>query len=298
VGYAGLQSPQRQSVLLKAMTWVGGSLAFLSILQWYSGNGAIFWLVETRYDYHVLGPFLNRDQYAAFIELLLPAALTRAICGDRIRLACAGVSGIMFASVVVSGSRAGTVLVFLEIVAISALAIVFRLSRGRRVALVAAAVLCCAPVAGWHYIRERFQDADPFAVRRELALSTVQMIRARPAAGFGLGTWPSVYPAFAIIDPPGIRMNRAHNDWLEWAAGGGVAFAAVLLVVAVLSVRSGVRTLWGLGVPVVLVHALVDFPMHKPALACLAFFLLGAAARACGGLQTTKPDKLERLSEN
>jgi O-antigen ligase len=148
----------------------------------------------------------------------------------------------------------------------------------RKIIFVSGGMAVCSLAVGWQYVWFRFHAVDLFTFRRELALATIQMARARPLTGFGLGTWPTVYPAFALFDPPGYFMNHAHNDWLEWMADGGVPFAVGLVSVAYAAVSFVQRNVWSLGVPIALLHAAVDFPMQKPSIAALAFFLLGAAA--------------------
>jgi hypothetical protein len=143
---------------------------------------------------------------------------------------------------------------------------------------VAAILVLCAAAGGWGYLSKRLTIEEPFELRGKLLASTVEMVRSKPLTGFGLGTWPAVYPAFALVDPPGVYMNHAHNDWAEWTAEGGLpmlALAGLLAVAAALSLRT---SLWGLGVAAVLVHSLVDFPMQKPALACAVFFVLGVCS--------------------
>lgn len=267
------------------------------MIQWFTANGRIFWLFQTAYRDEVMGTFLNRDHYAVFVELVLPIALTRALLGVGPRLIYLLAAAFLYASVVGSGARAGTVLVSLEALAIIGVALLRNARAYRTVLATAAAMAVCSLAAGWQYVWFRFHAADPLAFRREMALATFQIIHARPVTGFGLGTWPAVYPAFAVFDPPGIFMNHAHNDWLEWTADGGIPVALALLTVAFAAVSLARRNWWALGVPVALLHALVDFPMQKPAIAALAFFLLGAAAasrekappNAIGG-DTTGPE--------
>ena len=103
----------------------------------------------------------------------------------------------------------------------------------------------------------------------------------RPWTGFGLGTWPFVYPAHAIIDK-GVFANHAHNDWAEWAGEGGVPMVLLLLSILVWSVRYSFRFPWGVGVVAVFVHSLVDFPLQKPSLAALLFAMLGTMAASRG----------------
>ena len=52
-------------------------------------------------------------------------------------------------------------------------------------------------------------------------------------------------------------------------------------MIAIWSVRPAADSLWGLGIPAVFAHSLVDYPLRQPALAVLLFAMLGAlAARA------------------
>jgi hypothetical protein len=52
-----------------------------------------------------------------------------------------------------------------------------------------------------------------------------------------------------------------------------------MLVVALLLARKALRSIWGLGVIVVFVHALVDYPFQqRPVLAALFFAVAGAVA--------------------
>jgi O-antigen ligase len=134
-----------------------------------------------------------------------------------------------------------------------------------------------AAVVGWQVTLEKFREPEPYRVRRELLFSSLAMIADRPWTGFGLGTWPTVYPAYARFDN-GLTANHAHNDWAEWTAEGGLPFLACLAMLAVWSVRPAVDSLWGMGVPAVFAHSLVDYPLREPALAVLLFALMGALA--------------------
>jgi TonB family protein len=267
LGFATLKDRRIRESVLSALLCCGALLSIVGITQWFTANRD-----------EVMGIFLNRDHYSVFVELILPIALTRALLGAGPGFLYALASAFIYASVVGSGSRAGTVLVTLEASVIIAVACIRNTNEYRRILAVVASMAVCTFAAGWQYVWFRFQEADPLAFRREMALATLQMIQAHPLTGFGLGTWPAAYPAFAVFDPPGIFMNHAHNDWLEWISDGGIPLAMALQVVAYASVTLARRNWWALGVPVALLHAAVDFPMQKPAIAALAFFVLGVAA--------------------
>jgi hypothetical protein len=266
--------------VLNAMLYASAAIGVVGTFQWFTSQGKVFWLAAAPYTQRVIGPFLNRDHYAAFVELMLPVALVRAVWDPRARLAHAALAGFLFASVIACGSRAGFALAALEVMVLAAAALFRMPGRWRLVGAVAACIFFFSAVVGSQYSWERLSLPDPFAFRREMLAASVRMIRARPAVGFGLGTWPSVYPAYAVFDPPGVFMNHAHNDWAEWAAEGGVLFDVPLLAVALAAAVFARRSPWGLGVAVVFLHSFVDFPLQKPALAILTFFLAGALAAA------------------
>lgn len=139
-----------------------------------------------------------------------------------------------------------------------------------------AAVVVLTAVVGWEAIWNRLQEQNPYSLRADLVKSSIDMIRDRPLMGFGLGTWPTAYPAYARFDD-GLFVNQAHNDWVQWAAEGGLPLLAMMLAIVVMSVRPAVRSLWGIGMLAVFVHCLVDYPMQqRPALAAFFFAMLGA----------------------
>ena len=95
--------------------------------------------------------------------------------------------------------------------------------------------------------------------------------------GFGLGTWPTAYPAHAYYDD-GLFANQAHNDWAQWTAEGGLPFFFLMLSIAIWSLRPAADTLWGVGIVAVFLHCTVDYPIQRPALGGFFFALLGALA--------------------
>ena len=136
----------------------------------------------------------------------------------------------MFAAVIAAVSRAGVLIVVGELIAI----LLFAWFRGlmpagklwKTVVWAAALSVVLAAVVGWQVTLQKFREPEPYRVRRELLFSSLAMMADRPWTGFGLGTWPAVYPAYARFDN-GLAANHAHNDWAEWAAEGGLPFVAL-----------------------------------------------------------------------
>lgn len=229
-----------------------------------------------------LGPFVYRNQFAAFVEPALGLAIAAAI-GDRRRpVLWVSIAAALFASVVAAGSRTGSIICLTMLIALP----VFAYFRGviparslvRVAVLGAASAFVLVAVAGWETIWNRLQEPNPYSVRAELNLSSFDMIRERPLEGFGLGTWSSAYPKYARFDN-GTFVNQAHDDWAQWAVEGGLPlFVAMLGIVAMLA-PAAVRSLWGIGLMAVFVHAAVDYPFEqRPALAAYLFALMGVLA--------------------
>jgi len=263
---------------LEAVLYFGFALCVVSTVQMFTSGGKIFWVFPSGYTDFVLGPFVYHNQYSAFIEIILPIALFRAISRPRHAFRYWLLVSVMVASVVAGASRAGSVLVIAEIAVVMLLALGQGLDR-RTVAWgaaqFAALALLFTAVVGWDFLWQRFQQADPYAFRREMLLSSIEMIGEKPAAGFGLGTWNTVYPAHALFDD-GTFANQAHNDWAQWAVEGGLPLAVVMLLFAAMLLRPAARSLWGVGLISVLVHCLVDYPMQqRPPLAGFFFAMAG-----------------------
>ncbi len=251
----------------------GFIVAVESLFQFFLGNGKIFWLFTPGEPASGLGPFLNRDHFASFAALALPAAAWEML-RHRNRWVFAIATATLYAAVIAGASRAGSALLTLEVILLH-----FLLGFSRRVvsATVALMVLFVL-VVGWGTLYDQIRAPDPFFGRRELARSTLRMIQANPWKGTGLGTWTLVYPAYASKDF-GLFVNAAHNDWLQGAADGGIPFAGMFLTLFAGSVVVARRVPWALGVPMVFLHSVVDFPMQGHFLPATVFLVLGVATR-------------------
>jgi hypothetical protein len=280
-GLVLFQDPRVHRWFRSAMLWFGFLVAVVATLQTFTGEGKVFWIFQAEYTEGVMGPILSRNHYAAFIEVVLPLAIYASMSGKRKSLLYSVMAAAMYASVIVSASRAGFVLSSAEIVVVTALLWLQGRTSGRAVgiSLVRVVLLLAVftAVVGWGKVWERLQTPDPFATRREFDISSMRMIAARPWSGFGLGTWPVVYPAYAIIDT-GLFANRAHCDWLEWTADGGLPFGIAMATLFLWCLRPAFGSVWGIGVVAVFLHATVDYPFSRPVLAAWTVVMIALLA--------------------
>jgi O-antigen polymerase len=273
------RTPERNR-LLRSVLWFGSIVALLTVVQYFTSEGKVFWLFRTDQE-RVLGPFLYKNQCAAFLELVFPLAVYQSLVDRNQRLAYISMAAAMFAAMMAAVSRAGLLILVVELITILLLAWyrgLIAAERLRKTALWMAVLgIALAAVVGGEATLKKFREPEPYRVRRELLFSSLAMIADRPWTGFGLGAWPAVYPAYARFDN-GLAANHAHNDWAEWAAEGGLPFLALLAMFAAWSIRPALDSLWGIGVPAVFAHSLVDYPLREPVIAMLLFLMSGALA--------------------
>ena len=108
-------------------------------------------------------------------------------------------------------------------------------------------------------------SAAAVSVQGRLAIwrNTLVMIREHPLTGVGLGAHPAFYPAYhrrAVVDPlfsSRLRLDFAHDDYLQLTAELGLVGAALLALLAVAAVRllREARTRAGTGEEAVLAAA-------------------------------------------
>jgi O-antigen ligase len=123
-------------------------------------------------------------------------------------------------------------------------------------------------------------------MRINLWNASERMIRDAPFLGLGLGTFQSAYPLYSQNFYPYV-MDKAHNDFLELAAGWGlpatIAWLGALAWLAAICMRGiFVRqrdryfALTALGATVLVgVHSLFDFSLQIPAVSLLYAAVLG-----------------------
>ncbi len=126
-------------------------------------------------------------------------------------------------------------------------------------------------------------------LRLNLSRDTIAMAADRPIWGWGVGSYRLIFPKYQgdyFRDDQGkinARVHHAHNDWAEMWAEIGLLGLLVLLVPVAIRLRNiwrsrSVLFRWGGGaVLIIMAYALVDFPLHNPAVLFLWVTLLCTA---------------------
>ena len=296
----------------RTLLWFLMSLSFFvsvfGILQSLTFNGKLYWVREMRYGGYPFGPYVNRNHFAGFAEILSPVALVPLVLGKvrRERLFLVSLFALVpIVALMLSASRGGIVSFAVELVILFALLLVRRI-RSQYMLAGGVLVLCAILAVSWlgiGQIVERFTNRQSLEVtvgkRASMRLDTWHIFLDHPYLGTGLGTLQMVFPPYETLYDAKV-VNHSHNDYLEALAETGIPgalccawFLAVLFVESIRGLKELGRSfgaalnLSGLvGCCGLLVHSLVDFNLHIPANALLFFV---SAHLATARLQPAEP---------
>jgi O-antigen ligase len=287
----------------RGFVWFGMGFGFLvslfAILQHLTSNGKLYWFREIRSGGLPFGPYVNRNHFAGFAELVLPLALVPLVLGRvrRERWPVVGLFAVLpIGALFLSASRGGIVSFGAEL---GVLALVLILWRTKRKQLLAggAVLLVAVLLVSWlgvGQILQRLSSVQLLEVtagkRASMRGDTWRIFLDHPILGTGLGTLQTVFPRYETLYD-GKIVNHTHNDYLEALAETGIAgglccawFIGALLTESLKRLRLlgnsfvGALQLSGLvACSGFLVHSFVDFNLHIPANALL-FFLMAHLA--------------------
>lgn len=276
---------------------LGFFVSVLGILQHFTFNGKMYWFRELRYGGVPFGPFVNRNHFAGFVELVAPLGLAilflRAERRDQLPLV-AVLTLPAIGALFLSASRGGIVSFLLEVGLVMVMAFLRRHGTNQLVAA-AVVVLLAGGLVSWLGVGaalDRFSAYQKLEVtearRAEMSRDTWRIFLDHPFMGTGLGTLQDVFPRYESLYD-GSLVQHSHDDYLEGLAEtgliGGVCGAAFLIILfrdswrRFLRARQTADLAYHIGAFSaccgLLAHSFVDFNLHIPSNALL--FLLQAA---------------------
>ena len=287
----------------RGFVWFGMGFGFLvsifAILQHLTSNGKLYWFREIRSGGLPFGPYVNRNHFAGFAELVLPLALIPLVLGRvrRERWPVVGLFAVLpIGALFLSASRGGIVSFGAEL-GVLALVMILRRTMAKQWFAGVAVLLVAMLLVSWlgvAQILQRLSSVQLLEVtagkRSSMRRDTWQIFLHHPVTGTGLGTLQIVYPRYESLYD-GKIVNHSHNDYLEALAETGILggfccawFLGVLFSESLKRLRqlnnsfAGTLQLSGLvACSGFLVHSLVDFNLHIPSNALL-FFLMAHLA--------------------
>jgi len=300
-GQTLLRGAQARSLALIFSVY-GAALAGFALIYGISSNGKLYWFYTASHGGWIYGPYVNHNHYAGLMEMLVPipliVSLTR-LAPPRIRAVAAAATAVMVGTIFLSGSRGGMLAIVAELIILAALLV--KQKRSLRTAIGIGVFL--AIVAGllvWiggGELSKRIATASPghselsSDIRTYINRDGLRMFLKKPVLGWGLGTFPIVYPEFRTFYT-NFFVNEAHNDYLQLLVEMGLlGFATMVWFVVTIYTKafkkikhwpteiSGAVTLaCALGLSGILIHSAVDFNLQIPANAALFYVLCTIAA--------------------
>lgn len=317
-----LRSPRATGLLWGACALNGFVLAAVGACFHFAGAERMLGSIDVPERTYFFATFFYKNHWASYGALTAAAALTLAVrawpaalAGDphaRGRAALFGAAGLLTAvTLPLPGSRAGALLA-MGLAGGFLLCLVLGWWRQRathrtpKLAL-AGAVLAAAGILGygaWAYAPratvdvartrqqlERHIDGEAIDVRTQLSKDTWAMSVQRPWFGWGPGSFEVVFPRFQgayLRGPDGrprVRVEFAHNDWLQLLAETGRLGSLIFLIPLAVTAwrgwrRAGPAGRAGLGgCGLIALHGWIDFPLHAPAVLALWVVMLATARR-------------------
>jgi len=285
-GQALIKGSQARTLAL-VFSLYGAALAGFALLQGISSN---------------YGPYVNHNHYAGLMEMLVPIPLVLSLthlAPARTRAVAAAAAAVMAGTIFLSGSRGGMLAILAELIILSVL--VVKQKRSLRTAIgVGLFLVIVAGLLTWVGGAELSKRIATVAsshseisgnVRTNINRDGFKMFLKKPVLGWGLGTFPVVYPQFRTFYT-NFFVNEAHNDYLQLLVEMGLLgfgtmlwFLVTVYSWALKKIKNWTAEISGavalasvLGLSGILVHSAVDFNLQIPANAALFYVLCTIAA--------------------
>jgi O-antigen ligase len=300
-----LRHASQAKSLATVVTIYGSAVAFFALVQGVASNGKIYWMREAELGGWIYGPYINHNHYAGLMEMLVPVplvfCLTRYAYGTR-KILAALAAALMASTVFLSGSRGGMLALMMELMVLFTL--IRAQQRKLKVALsVGVFLVLVFGLLAWiggGELANRLASVHTEAraelsggTRLTIARDGLGMFLQKPIVGWGLGTFPVIYPHFRSFYT-NFFVNEAHDDYIQLLAEmGALGLGAMVWFVVVLYRHSwkklgdwnanmnGAASLAALiGCTGILVHSFLDFNLQVPANAVL-FYTLATIAVSC-----------------
>lgn len=307
-------TPQRLRTLANFLIIFGLALAVFALVQHFTWEGKLYWVRSaTSAGAGTGGPFVNRNHFAGYMEMLIPIpvalALSRATRGET-RVFYGFAAAIMSIAEAASLSRGGMVSLAAGLLFLAAITAwrsrekshperksSFSLRPAFLIVVMLVAIAAGVVWVGADFDILRRITHDPLTTsmatdRRGVWGDTLTIIGAHPILGIGLGAFETIYPIYGRGDGTFV-IQFAHNDYLQVLSDGGIVGGAIALWFIIVIARAVMQVTrsadpflraLGLGsaagVFALLVHSLFDFNLQIPSNALLFLLLAAIVSRA------------------
>jgi len=247
-----VQLLSHKKLLLKTVKVVAGlatAIAFIAILQKFTSPDLIYWFRSAPENASPVGPWVYRNHYAGFMEMLFPLVLAlffyyrpnftrqQTFRSKAVSILSSPSSNIHFflgfsvililASIFIGLSRGGIIAANFALFFFLILLANKSTNSGKLLPLsIFGCVLLAVTWFGWDPILARFNASTTETgiitdTRLPLWLNCTPLIKDFLLSGSGFGTFIHVFPQYNTL-PTLIIFDHAHNDYIELITDGGL----------------------------------------------------------------------------
>ncbi len=255
----------RLQTLMQFLTIFGLVLATFSLIQYFTWNEKFYWWRAVETKTFSFGPFVNRNHFAGYMELLLPWPVALMLTRRR---SAAEKSFYLFITAwiaivaIFSLSRGGmmsifTQLVFLAIfrprqfdeaeITVASSRMRFFLQRGAAAAIMLVVIFGGLTWLGAERVVDRVAigfeneqvpatsqsssslDQSSYGGRNELWRDSLEIFRAYPLTGAGLGSFETALPIYNQSRNSGMIASQTHNDYLQMLTDAGLVGGLLMI---------------------------------------------------------------------
>lgn len=310
---------ERAGFLSNAIIVIGALYAVYAFILASTGytQFELFYGMPATATRDVAGPFVNHNNYATYAGLIalcagvrlvaagwgsvvasrglrtLVLTLTHYLFGRGVFFLAAAI--LALSTVIATGSRAGNFAALSGMATLLLLSMVLGVHQARAGWVTGVALAIFAGVAvlfaiSGDYLGSRLNDIAASGLHDDTRLllwnAALRMIRDAPLLGLGLGTYQTAYPLYSDEIMP-FMMDKAHNDYLELAAGWGLPavlmwWSALVWLVGIcvhgtyIRRRNRLYPMLAVGATVLVgVHSIFDFSLQMPAISLTYAAILG-----------------------
>ncbi len=300
---------ERLQTLMQFLTIFGLVLATFSLIQYFTANEKLYWWRAIESGTSSFGPFVNRNHFAGYMELLLPWPV--ALMLTRQRSAAEKTFYLLITAwiaivTVFSLSRGGMMSIFAQLVFLAVFRprqfdvsevtvahsrMTFFLQRAAAAAIVLVIIFGGLTWLGAERVidrvavgfeNEQIPAASQSALgqsfyggRNELWRDSLEIFRANPLTGAGLGSFETALPIYNQSRNLGMIASQTHNDYLQVLTDTGLIGGLLVIWFLLATGRAVLKGLevreplmshaaYGCGAALfgLLVHSLFDFNLQ------------------------------------
>lgn len=307
-------SRRRIELLAYALVFSGLLQAFYGSLMMLSGLEYGFFIKKFSYVGNATGTFVNRNHFAAYLEMCLAVgiglmisclggkpAMTRRqklrnfiklLLGKKLRLRL--YLAVMVIALVLTHSRMGNTAFFSSMIAagLIGLALSRYASRATVILLVSMVVIDIFIVGAWFGVEKVVARLENTSIARDadrvdVSENALRQWRDYFLVGSGGGSFYAVFPQYRSGDI-GNFYDHAHDDYVEFASEYGLVGMLLLGGIVLSSFAAGLLAQYGrrdplnrgmafsstMGIIALMIHSFVDFNLQIPANAATFMIVL------------------------